>query len=255
MSVAPFAAGYILRQQPYRNTSLLLEAFTAEAGRIGLIARGVRRNRSRTGALLAPFQPLLLQWQGRGELKTLAGVEEAGKRHEPSGRALFAGYYCNELILRLLERDSVEPGAFVAYQQVMAQLSGEVVPEAALRNFELDLLDALGYAPLLDHTTDGAEAVEADAMYEFTPEQGPVRVVDDSMPGAVRVSGSQLLALAHRQFDDAAVLTAARRVLRMSLDPLLGSRPLKTREMYRRIYGSSGASAQPRSPSEPPSDT
>lgn len=248
MTAAPFAAGYVLRQQPYRNTSLLVEVFTAEAGRIGLVARGVRRNRSRTRALLEPFQPLLLQWRGRGDLKTLAGVEEAGSRHEPSGRALFAGYYCNELVLRLLEREFVEPRAFSAYQQVMAQLSGAHVPEAALRHFELDLLDALGYAPLLDRTAGSAEPVEAGALYDFTPEQGPLPAAAIPLAGTVRVSGEQLLALAHRQLDDASALAGARRVLRVALEPLLGGRPLKTREMYRRIYGNSPATGSDNPP-------
>ena len=70
--------GYVLRHRPWRDTSMLIEGFTADAGRMGLVARGVRRRGSRTRAMLEPFQPLLLSWSGRGELRTLAAVETGG---------------------------------------------------------------------------------------------------------------------------------------------------------------------------------
>lgn len=242
MSAARLIPAYILHQRPYRNTSMLVEAFTAEVGRIGLVARGVRRRGSRTRALLEPFQPVLLDWRGRGELKTLSAVEDAGARRVPVGRALFAGYYCNELILRLLERESAEPLAFAAYENAIAGLarerSGGDAFEAALRRFELELLDALGYAPVLTLTADSGEAVDPEREYDVVPETGPVSAAGDAAaPGSVRIPGAHLQALARHEFDDPAVLRSGRRLLRAAIDLQLGGRPLKTRDVYRSLYG------------------
>ncbi len=243
MSVDALKAGYVLHQRPYRSTSLLVEILTAEAGRVGLVARGARKQGARRGAPLQPFQPLLLAWRGRGELKTLTAVEDAGERRSPpAGPALFAGYYCNELVLRLCARGAADATVFAAYQRVVDALRGEAVPRGALRVFELELLTALGYAPALTEEADTGRAISDAQAYDFLPETGPMRVTAaEPRPGAVRVSGAHLRALAERDFDDAASLAAARRVLHAAIDPLLGSRPLKSREIYRRLYGSSGA--------------
>ena len=238
MSAVPLKAAYILHQRPYRSTSLLLEALTAEAGRVGLVARGARRQGAKRGGLLQPFRPLLLAWHGRGELKTLSGAEVAGAPPpRPRGRALFAGYYCNELILRLYAREAPDATVFAAYQRTVAALDGEEVPLAALRLFELDLLDALGYAPALVREADTGVPVEAACTYDFLPESGPRRASsDEPVPGAVRVRGSELLALADRELHEAQALAAAQRILRASMDPLLGPRPLKSREIYRSLF-------------------
>jgi len=244
MSAEHLDPAYILHQRPYGNTSMLLEAFTASSGRIGLVARGVRRQGSRTRALLEPFQPLLLGWRGRGELKTLTGVEEAAPGHPPRGRALYAGYYCNELILRLIERDSAETTVFAAYERVLGALQGEQIPEAALRAFELDLLEALGYAPELQMTADTGEDVIADREYDFFADTGPVAITGpQARPASVRVRGASLLALAARNLEDPDALRSARRILRAALDPLLGGKPLKSRSVYRQLYGHDGSTS------------
>jgi DNA repair protein RecO (recombination protein O) len=238
MTAARLDPAYILHQHSYGNSSMLLEAFTASSGRLGLVARGVRRKGSRTRALLEPFQPLLLGWRGRGDLKTLAGVEEAGPRRTPQGRALYAGYYCNELILRLFERESAEATVFAAYERVLAALQGEDIPESALRAFELDLLEALGYAPELRQTADTGEGVVAEREYDFFVDSGPMASTGpEARPASVRVNGASLRALAAREFSDPETLRSARTILRAALEPLLGGKPLKSRSVYRRLYG------------------
>ncbi|MDX1608659.1 MAG: DNA repair protein RecO [Halofilum sp. (in: g-proteobacteria)] len=232
------ARGYVLHQRPYRNTSMLLEAFTADAGRVGLVARGARRQGSRTRALLEPFQPLLLSWSGRGELHTLTGVESAGWRAPPAGRALLAGFYCSELVLRLLGRDDPNPEAFAAYDAAVTGLADAgAASEPLLRRFELGLLVALGYAPPLTVDTASGDPVQADVDYDYLPEQGPAAAGAVRAEGIVRVPGAHLLALAEARLDDPAVLQSARRVLRAALQPHLGSRPLHSRELYRSMYG------------------
>lgn len=228
---------YVLHQRPWRNTSMLLEAFTADAGRIGLVARGVRRGRSNAQALLVPFQPLLLSWSGRGELHTLTAVEAERWRPAPRGRALMAGYYCSELVLRLLGRDDPHPDAFAAYDRAIAALAAGTGPDIPLRRFELALLDTLGYAPPLAVEADSGAPIDAAASYDYLPEHGPRRAAGREAGGAVRLPGAHLRALAADELDDPAVLRSARRVLQATLALYLGPRPLQSRAVYRAMYG------------------
>jgi len=231
--------GYVLHQRPWRDTSMLIEAFTADLGRVGLVARGARRAGNRTRPLLEPFQPLLLSWSGRGDLHTLTGVESSGWRPPPAGRALLAGFYCSELVLRLMVREDPNAGAFEAYDRAVAALAAsESGTESPLRRFEFDLLDALGYAPPLAVDMTTGEPVRPDREYDYLPEHGPVAASGPAGAGTVRVPGADLLAVAAGQLDDPRALQSARRILRSALQPLLGPRPLKSREMYRAMYGS-----------------
>jgi len=229
--------GYVLQTRPWRNTSMLVEALTADAGRIGLVARGVRSRGNRTRPLLEPFQPLLMAWSGRGELRTLTTVDAERWRAPPAGRALLAGFYCSELVMRLLGRDDVNPEVFESYDLVITALAGNGPAEPALRRFEIELLDALGFAPPLDRDAGTGEPVRPDIEYDFLVEHGPAPAYGPAGSEALRVSGAHLLAIAHREFDDGDVLRSARRILRASLAPHLGNRPLKSRELYRSMYG------------------
>ena len=238
------APGYVLHARPWRDTSLLVEALTADAGRIGLVARGVRRRGSRSRPLLQPFQPLLLAWSGRGELRTLTSVDVEAWRAPPAGEALLAGFYCSELVLRLLAREDPNPAVFTAYDAALASLAAAEPIEPALRRFELELLDALGLAPPLAVDVASGEPVAADVDYDFWIEHGPARALGPRGGAALRLPGSHLQAMAVRALDDRDVLRSARRLLRASLAPHLGNRPLQSRALYRSMYGAgSGRSA------------
>ena len=228
---------YVLHTRPWRNTSLLVEALTLDAGRMGFIARGVRRRGSRTRALLEPFQPLLLDWTGRGELRTLTTVETERWRAPPAGRSLLAGFYCSELVMRLLGREDPNPDLFIAYDAAITALAAEEPAEPALRRFEGGLLDALGFAPPLTLDAATGEPVAAELEYDFLAEHGPVVARGPAGDEAVRLPGAHLRAIAARDFEDPGVLRSARRVFAVSLAPHLGRKPLRSRELYRSMYG------------------
>lgn len=232
--------GYVLHTRPWRNSSLLVEGLTLDAGRMGFIARGVRRRGSRTRALLEPFQPLLLAWSGRGELRTLTTIEAERWRAPPAGRALLAGFYCSELVLRLLGREDPNAGLFEAYDAAVSALAAGEPEEPVLRRFECALLDALGFAPPLAQDAGTGEPVRADTDYDFLAEHGPVPAQGPAGTEAVRLPGVHLQAIAAQDFADPAVLRSARRVLRASLAPHLGGKPLRSRELYRAMYGRRG---------------
>ena len=212
--------GFILHTRPWRETSLLIEAFTRDHGRVGLVARGVRSAKSRFArATLQPLQPLLLGWSARGELGTLTAAEQTGSPWRLSGDALFAGMYVNELVLRLSSRNDAHPGAFGAYTECLARLAEDDDIAWTLRRFERELLADLGYALMLTHTADGVP-VEGDAAYAYIGDSGPVAWREGS--GFVRVAGSALLALDRDERPSATDLADLRRLMRSIIRDLVG---------------------------------
>lgn len=219
---------FILHQRPYRDSSLLLEAFSREHGRAGLIARGARQARSRFKPLLQPFQPLLLSWTGRGDLATLTGAESAAAPNPFTGSRLLCGFYLNELLIRLLHRHDPHPELFDDYAATIAALAaGGDDERIALRLFEKRLLSACGYGLNLSVDIQSGEPVRAGNDYEYILEQGPRRTAEN---GGLMIAGASLLALANDELGDERALRDARKLLRAALDLYLGDKPLKTRQ-------------------------
>ena len=225
--------GYILHHRPYRDTSLLLEIFTPEQGRLGLVARGARGPRSRSRGLLQPFQPLLLSWSGRADLGTLHAVEAGGATRPLRGTALYSGFYLNELLMRLLQRQDPHPALYLAYGAALEGLQSEA--QRPLRLFEKRLLEALGYGLLLDQEAGGAP-LDSAAEYIYELESGPVRS-DRASGSGLRLAGRSLLSLAADDLSDAQSLGDAKRLMRAALGLYLGERGLKTREIFAAIAG------------------
>ncbi|MCX7514931.1 DNA repair protein RecO [Frateuria sp. STR12] len=203
---------YALHARPYRETSLLLECLTRDQGRLGVIARGVRRERARLQrAQLEPFQPLALDLLLRGELATLRGAEPAGPPLRLTGDAGLAGLYINELVVRLTGRQDPQPDLFAAYARTLPRLAGPGLLAWQLRRFERDLLTAIGYALQLDTEADTGEPLAADGCYRYQVEYGPV-LAPPSAPRVIR--GADLLALAADQCPDTTGLASLRRLMR-----------------------------------------
>lgn len=231
---------YLLHRRPFRDSSQLLEVLTAEYGRLGLVARGVRR-RSRggsTASLLQPFAPLLLSFSGTGELKTLTGIEAGGGIAPLRGDALLSGFYVNELAVRLLHRDDPQPEVFAAYAVALASLADGTAIETALRIFEFSLLEALGYRVELGVDAADGHAIEDDVCYLYRPglglfPQGASGVAEAATGVTDVYAGADLLAMARGDFRGSAG-QAAKRLARVTLAELLGGRPLRSRELFRR---------------------
>lgn len=180
MSMQTLKRGFVLHRRDYRNTSLLLELFTAEEGRLACVAKGAKsapRGRSALAALVQPFQPLWLGWVGRGEVKTLTRAEAAAPSIALVAERLYCGFYLNELLLRLVDRDDPHEALFVFYQQALADLATEPL-DAVLRRFELRLLEELGYALDLRYDRQG-EPIDPARSYHYCPDVGL-----DPVPGS-----------------------------------------------------------------------
>jgi DNA repair protein RecO (recombination protein O) len=136
--------GYMLHASAWRETSLVIQAFSREYGCLALVAKGAKRPYSTLRPVLTAFQPLSLSWTGGGEVKTLTRAETAGVR-PLSGSSLMSAWYMNELLLRLLPREDAHPVLFDAYDAALAQLAGGSRAAGALRRFEWILLRETGY--------------------------------------------------------------------------------------------------------------
>lgn len=240
---------YVLHQRPYRDSSLLLEVFSSAHGRIGMVARGVRSRAGQRRALLQPFVPLHLSWSGRGELVTLTDVEPAGASHALAGQVLLSGFYLNELLLHLLHRHDPHPELFRHYRYTLERLGAIGGPSAdpvqlqvALRLFEQQLLQEIGYGLVLEYDVERGEAIDPGTLYRFVLGEGPVAAA----PGSDRAAlfpGSSLLALAAQQLDSPQALRDARRLTRLVLDHYLDGRKLHTRQLLLDLQRGSEAAA------------
>lgn len=222
---------FVLHRRPYRDSSLLLEALSREYGRLGLVAQGAASARSRLKGVLQPFTPLLLSWSGAGDLATLKGGEEAGRPFPLLQNRALAGLYVNELLVRLLPRQDIQPALFAAYETLLAELATALDEEPPLRRFEKRLLEELGYGLSLDRTADSGQLIVAEAHYRYVLDRGPLAA--DRTQAGVPISGRGLLALREGILTDPAVLPEVKRLTRAALAEQLNGRALKTRELYR----------------------
>lgn len=226
---------YVLHALPYKETSLLVELLTRDHGRVSVVARGARRPRAAIRGVLLPFAPLEVGWFGKGEVRTLADADWVGGVPQLAGTPLLSGFYLNELSIKLIARDDPHPELFDAYDTAVRQLAGgRIAP--VLRRFELDLLAAIGYAPMLEHDAAGA-MIAADHAYRYLADEGawPLAAGRGGAGRMCNVSGATLLALAVRDLASAAVQREARVLLRMLLDEALGGAELATRELLHQV--------------------
>lgn len=227
---------YVLHSYPYSETSLVVDVFSRDHGRVPLLARGARRPRSALRGLLMAFQPLELGWFGGGEVKTLAKAEWLGGVPLLSGRCLMLGYYLNELLVKMLPREDAHGVLFDAYGAALLALAGGAADAPELRRFEKTLLKELGYGLTLDRDAESGEAVHAEARYLFQIERGPVRKVGagDTANGLQHavLRGKTLLDMTADDYSDPQTGTESRALMRQLIAHHLGGKPLQSRRVF-----------------------
>ena len=226
-------SAFVLHTRPYRNTSLLVEFFTQQRGRVTAIARGIRTRRpGGRSNLLQPFSPLLIKLNGRRGLSYLQDVESAAPAFSLQGKNLYSGFYLNELVMRLLPSADAAPKSFDDYHQALVDLNAGAHVEAALRKFELRFLEALGYDIPLNQEIKTGLALNTDSYYRFHPQQG-FRLCQPDDDGLLML-GRHLIAIAKEDFSDKATRQTAKYLMRLALSPLLGDTPLQSRKLFKR---------------------
>ena len=219
--------GFVLHAYPYKETSLIVEAFTRRYGRVGLLARGARRPRSAMRGVLLAFHPLRMTWSASTELGTLMSVEWGGGQASLSGIGLMCGFYINELLLRLLPRADPHEALFDAYGTSLSRLAAGEDQPTVLRGFELRMLAELGYAPVLNRDAASGAQIDAAKHYAYEAERGPVE--SRRSDGDSVISGRTLLDMAAENYDSTRTRDEARRLMRSLIAERLGGQALHTR--------------------------
>ena len=220
--------GFVLHTYPYRETSLIVEAFTRRHGRTALIAKGARRPRSALRGVLLSFQPLRLSWSGGGEMRTLVGADWQGAASMLRGAGLMCGFYLNELLLRLLPREDAHEALYDDYCEGLSRLAQGSLPTATvLRMFERRLLAGLGYALQFDRDAADGAPIRPEGSYLYEPERGPVAA--NGAGGEMVVSGRTLLDMQADDYRRPETQAESRALMRALIGLRLHGQTLHTR--------------------------
>ncbi len=219
---------YVLHTRPFQNSSLLVDFFTIDYGRVKAVAKGARGAKSRIRPLLQPFHPLLISLSGRTDLKTLTAAESMHEAMRLEGTRLYSGLYVNELLIRLLQNQEEHRALYGFYQDTLVALQGASRVDTILRHFEFSLLVELGYG--INFESESQQTLLAEQTYQFDPKQGfYVATEPDARQG---FRGSDLIAIRESRLDEPEVALAAKRLARMALAEHLGMTPLTSRELF-----------------------
>lgn len=223
----------MLHSYPFKETSLVVELFTRDFGRVAVVARGARRPKSALRGVLLAFQPLLVSWSGKGELQTLIRAEWNGAYHPLKGLSLICGFYLNELLIKLLPRHDAHERLFGAYTGTLDALDPDIEPSALLRAFETALLRELGYAVTLDREADSGRAIAAEQRYTYVVERGPVPAEASPERNGVQLLGQTLLDMQSGDYSNAMTQQQSKALMRTLINHYLGDQVLHTRQLLR----------------------
>jgi DNA repair protein RecO (recombination protein O) len=225
---------YVLHTYPFKETSLVVELFSQQFGRIAAVAKGARRPHSAMRGMLQSFQMLDGTWSGKNELKTLHSLDWSAGLTLIKGEALMCGFYMNELLLRLLPREDAHESLFVYYNATLKTLAVDGNLANILRRFELKLLQEMGYAVPLLQDENGVE-IEADKSYRYEAEYGACEL--SATKNGVQLSGKTLLDMGRDDYADVATQSQSKQLMRYLLAHYLGDKPLHTRQLLIDLQG------------------
>jgi len=222
---------YLLHRRDYQESSLILELFTLDFGRVSVLVKAAKKRRD--AAYFQTGQRLQLGWSGRSTLKILTQIE---CRPLLIPLKLYSSvFYVNELLLYLLPKEQEQHSLFNRYQHLLLELA-EADPdtpvEVILRLFEMDLLMELGLMPDLTTEHYSEQSVRQEQHYRFDMLTGLQRLEGITATG---FSGFELLCIQQRQFDSSAVRRAAKRLMRQIIDYNLHGRTLQSRKLYQQL--------------------
>lgn len=245
---------YVLHRRPYRESSQIIDLFCEKQGRFSALHRVNKKQPA-----LQPFIPYQMQFSGRGDLKYCQHVEI----HYPSiyasssssengapvkgqllkGRNLYCGFYLNELIMRLAWKDEPQPELYRVYQQTLLgllQLENDMQSEPLLRRFEFHLLAILGYQYNWQQDSECRD-IQPDQFYSFDPYSGFNLITAHShgngyaAPQVKSFPGHAILAIAAEDWQHELSWPVAKYIARLALNPLLGDKPLASRELFQKM--------------------
>jgi DNA repair protein RecO (recombination protein O) len=224
-------SAYILHSRPFQETSLILELFTRNNGRLSVLARGAKRSKKQTG-LFQLFLNLDIAFVGKTELPTLTTIEFSQAPIMLNGKSLVCGFYLNELLMRVLHKHDPHPEIFDLYNRTISALSNanddQTHIEIALRKFEKQLLTELGYGVNFQTEAETHETIQENKDYQLTPNKGFIFTPANNSD---KICGAHIIAIVNDNFFSPEILKTAKKIMRAALQPLVGDKPLKSREI------------------------
>ena len=224
---------YVLHSYAYKESSLIVDLFTVDNGRMAVIAKGAKRPASNLRGALLSLQPLEIVFSGRGEVKTLTQAQWLPGQPWLTGQALMCGMYLNELLIKLLPREDPHPQLFESYAATLLTLAASHEHSAILREFEISLLIEMGYALELKNDIRSGEALLPDTLYRYDPLAGPSAQAHGR--GSL-VSGNALLSLGRGRFENNAVAAEARDFVRTIINFHLERRTLRSTNVMHDLH-------------------
>jgi DNA repair protein RecO (recombination protein O) len=228
---SPPQRAFVLHSYPYKESSLIVDVFTVDNGRMAMVAKGAKRPASNLRGALLSLQPIEVVFSGRGEVKTMTQATWLPGQAWLTGQALMCGMYLNELVMKLLPREDSHPLLFESYAATLMTLAASEEHSAILREFETQLLAELGYGLQLEQDVRTGAALKPDTLYRYDPLAGPME-----QGGGVLVSGRALLALKRGVFDDASLAAEARDFVRAIIQFHLERRNLKSSNVMHDLH-------------------
>lgn len=221
---------YLLHRRPYRETSALVDVITLEHGHVRAVAQGVQRAGSKSRSKLQPFSPLHLTWVGEGDLKRLRMMETTHSAVLLAGEGLLCGLYANELMTRALPVGLPVSELFAIYAWAIERLTRPALRAPTLRRLEITLLEALDAEPVFLDTQD--RPLDPSARYAYLAAPRRFQAVAADLPGW---DGRSLKLLARGDWDSSGLSGLSKALTRAALAPLIGSQPLRSRELMQRL--------------------
>lgn len=222
---------YILHRRDYSETSLILEVFSREYGRINLIAKGAKRNKKQQRDSFNLYQQYNISWSIKSELGILTDIE-AITFSSLKSEQMMTGFYMNEILLRLLHKHEPHSELFDSYDISINNLKSGESEQVILRYYEKNLLQSIGYGIILDHEVETGESLSNEKKYFYKIDSGPVADSKQNDDGII-VSGKTLLELDNETLSDSKNINEAKLLLRLILKRHLGDKPLASKKLYK----------------------
>jgi DNA repair protein RecO (recombination protein O) len=222
---------FVLHSYPYKETSLIVDVFTADNGRMAMVAKGAKRPASSLRGALLSLQPIEVIYTGRGEVKTMTQASWLPGQPWVTGKALMCGMYMNELLIKLLPREDPHPELFESYAATLLTLANSNEHSAILREFETSLLAELGYGLQLETDIRTQKPISADVLYRYDPMSGA-----SEQGSGMLVSGNVLIALSKGRFETSAIAAESRDFVRRIIEFHLERRNLKSAEVLHDLH-------------------
>jgi DNA repair protein RecO (recombination protein O) len=228
-----FTECFLLHSRPYKDTSLLVDFFSVDYGRVSAVVPQAYQKKAPWKSLLQIFSPLNVLLRGTTDLRTVAQVVAQSVPILLSGQAQICGFYLNELLMYCLERFDAHPLLFSSYHRCLQRLQGEENLALILRTFELQLLNELGYGIDFHSCANSSTSVQSDSYYFYRAGEGFLECFKPSThSNAILFRGEQLRAMANFDFSEKSVLNAAKYLTRLALQPLLNGRVIHSRQLF-----------------------